>query len=146
MEKQDMSWNDMIRRMLPSIKIDNADGTYKIFEPHTTSPYGATNRPPNSSNPHKGVDFNYLGGRDLPLNKSNPAIRSPVSGVIENAGQGDYGTISIRDANGYLHQVLHTHRRHVNVGDPVVAGQLIGTMGNTGVKARGVEGGDAHVH
>jgi hypothetical protein len=65
---------------------------------------------------------------------------------VENAGQGDYGTISIRDADGYLHQILHTHSRNVAIGDPVVAGQLIGTMGNTGVKRRGVEDGDAHVH
>jgi len=138
-----MSWNDIMRRMLPPVW-DNDRKAY--VPPHTTSPYGATDRPPRSSNPDKGVDFNYFAGKDLKFNKSNPAIRSPVSGIVENAGQGDYGTISIRDADGYLHQILHTHRRHVNVGDPVVAGQLIGTMGNTGVDARGVEKGDAHVH
>src|SRR5689334_22062275 len=138
-----MSWNDIMRRILPPVR-DNDRKAY--VPPHTTSPYGATNRPKGSSNPHYGVDFNYFAGNDLKFNKSNPAIRSPVSGIVENAGQGDYGTISIRDADGYLHQILHTHRRHVNVGDPVVAGQLIGTLGNSGVKIRGVEDGDTHVH
>ncbi|WP_433996300.1 hypothetical protein [Bradyrhizobium jicamae] len=32
------------------------------------------------------------------------------------------------------------------MGDPVAAGQIIGTMGNTGVKAANVESGDHHVH
>lgn len=138
-----MSWNDIMRRVLPPVWDENRKA---YIPPNITSPYGATDRPKGSSNPHGGVDFNYFGGRDSRFNKSNPAIRSPVSGVIENAGQGDYGTITIRDANGFLHQILHTHSRHVAVGDPVVAGQLIGTMGNMGVKAPGVEYGDPHVH
>jgi hypothetical protein len=92
------------------------------------------------------VDFNYKGGRYAKLNLSNPALRSPVSGIVTNAGEGDYGTIAIRDANGYSHEILHTHTRHVAVGDAVAAGQLIGTMGNTGVEKRKVEKGANHVH
>jgi hypothetical protein len=50
------------------------------------------------------------------------------------AGGDKFGTIAIRDANGFSHEILHSHAQHVAVGDPVVAGQLIGTMGNTGLK------------
>jgi len=115
--------------------------------PNVTSPYGDTNRPVGSTNPHRGVDFNYFGGQYAKqLNRSYPALRSPVSGIVTNAGEGDYGTIAIRDANGYSHEILHTHTRHIAVGDPVAAGQLIGTMGNTGVEKRNVEKGASHVH
>ena len=66
-------------------------------------------------------------------------LRSPVAGIVINAAQGNVGRIAIRDANGFSHQILHTHSQHVTVGDPVAAGQFIGTLGNTGTK-------DQHVH
>lgn len=80
------------------------------------------------------------------LNKSNPAVRSPVDGVVENAGEDKWGTIAIRGKNGLLHQILHTNARHLTIGDPVAAGQLIGTMWNTGVFRRDGKPGDSHVH
>jgi murein DD-endopeptidase MepM/ murein hydrolase activator NlpD len=52
---------------------------------------------------------------------------------------GTLGRIAIRDANGFLHEILHTHTRHVAIGDPVAAGQLIGTMGNTGVDRKNLK-------
>lgn len=133
-----MSWEDMMRRILqPAGRV----------APHVTSGYGeTTNRPVGSSNPHRGIDFNYVGGREARLNKSNPAVRSPVDGVVENAGEDKWGTIAIRDKNGLLHQILHTNARHVKVGDPVAAGQLIGTMGNTGIIRKDGKPGDPHVH
>ncbi len=76
----------------------------------------------------------------------NPALRSPVDGIVERAGEGGSGTIAIRDKNGFLHQIMHTDAQHVTVGDPVAAGQVIGTMGNTGVDVRGVKKGQFHVH
>jgi len=82
-----------------------------------------------------GIDFNYLGGQTS-LNLSHQGLRSPVTGVVTNAGEGNVGRIAIRDANGFTHEILHTHAQHVSIGDPVVAGQLIGTMGNTGVKPK----------
>src|SRR5881227_1958201 len=139
-----MSLDEIMRRVLPPM----SDGkTNKIYPPHVTSPYGSkSDRPPGATNPHIGIDFNYIGGQQSRLNTSHPALRAPVTGQVTNAGEGDYGTIGIRDENGYTHELLHTQRRYVSVGDPVVAGQLIGTMGNTGVKKRGVELGDFHVH
>jgi murein DD-endopeptidase MepM/ murein hydrolase activator NlpD len=129
-----MSWEDIMRRVLPP-----TNGV----PPHITSRYGATtDRPLGSTNPHRGVDFNYFGGQFAKLNLSHPALRSPVTGVVENAGEGTLGRIAIRDANGFLHEILHTHTRHVAIGDPVAAGQLIGTMGNTGVDRKNPEKGD----
>jgi len=128
-----MSWNDIMRRVLPPVW-DQRRKTY--VHPHVTSPYGETyTRPKGSSNPHGGIDFNYLGGQTS-LNLSHQGLRSPVTGVVTNAGEGNVGRIAIRDANGFTHEILHTHAQHVSIGDPVVAGQLIGTMGNTGVKPK----------
>src|SRR4051812_14102870 len=110
-----MSWEDMMRRILQPIG---------RVSPHVTSGYSVTaDRPPGSSNPHRGIDFNYVGGREASLNKSNPAVRSPVDGVVENAGEDKWGTIAIRDKSGLLHQILHSNARHVKIGDPVAAGQ-----------------------
>ncbi|WP_170323242.1 M23 family metallopeptidase [Bradyrhizobium sp. STM 3809] len=95
---------------------------------------------------HQGADGNYEGGQTLPLNRSYPALRSPVSGVVTRAGEGGYGTIAIQDKDGVSHQLLHTHSQHVRVGDAVMAGELVGTMGNMGVDRPGVEGGDFHLH
>jgi hypothetical protein len=116
--------------------------------PDVTSPYGDTkNRPRGSSNPHGGVDFNYRVGKYARLlNLSHPALRSPVTGIVTNAGEGTVGRIAIRDANGFSHEILHTYTRHVSVGDPVVAGQLIGTMGETGVKHQDPTVRADHVH
>jgi hypothetical protein len=120
-----VSWEDIMRRVLPPIG---------SVSPHVTGPgaYGAgveQGRQPPSTIPHGGVDFNYIGGKDARLNKSHPALRSPVDDIVENAGQGDVGRSAIRDKNGFLHEILHTDARHVAIGDPVAAGQLIGTMG-----------------
>ncbi|MDH2341689.1 M23 family metallopeptidase [Bradyrhizobium sp. SSUT77] len=115
--------------------------------PHGTSGYGeTTNRPRGSSNPHRGIDFNYVGGQEARLNKSHPALRSPVDGVVENAGEDKWGTIAIRDKDGLLHQILHSNARHVKIGDPVAAGQILGTMGNTGLIRKDGKKGDLHVH
>jgi hypothetical protein len=119
-----MSWEDIMRRVLPPID---------SVAPHVTSRYGEVKgRPEGSTKPHRGVDFNYNVPGQRRINLAHPALRSPVTGIVTQAGRGKYGTIAIRDANGFSHEILHSHSRHVAVGDPVVAGQLIGAMGNTG--------------
>ncbi|MGJ4946431.1 M23 family metallopeptidase [Bradyrhizobium sp. HKCCYLS1011] len=139
-----MSWNEAMRRMLQPV----TEGDPKVTHvPHMTSPPGLRWRERQQKwEDHPGADANYEGGQALPLNRSYPALRSPVTGVVTRAGEGDYGTIAIQDKNGLSHQLLHTHSRHVSIGDPVLAGQLIGTMGNTGVDHPGLEGGDFHLH
>jgi murein DD-endopeptidase MepM/ murein hydrolase activator NlpD len=80
---------------------------------------------------HHAGDFNYNVGQNG-INLMHPTVRSPVAGVVTRAGQGKYATIAITDADGFSHEILHTHSQHVAIGDPVAAGQIIGTMGNTG--------------
>lgn len=132
-----MSWKDALRRMLPPI-----DG----FQPHTTSPFGAIRD--EGTSPHRGVDGNYNVGENgqQRINLRHPPLRSPVDGVVTNAGEGAVGRIAIRDVDGVSHELLHTHRRYVSIGDRVVAGQMVGTMGNMGVRADNVERGDHHLH
>lgn len=132
-----MSWQDIMRRVLPPI-----GGVL----PHVTSSYAATDRPPGSTNPHEGIDFNYKVPGQRGINLAHPALRSPVTGIVTNAGEGTAGRIAIRDSSGLTHEILHSHKQHVRVGDPVVAGQLIGTMGNTGVNRKEPEKGPHHVH
>lgn len=122
-----MSWEDALRRMLPP-----TDG----FQSHTTSPYGAIRD--RGTSPHRGVDANYHVGpyEQQGLNLRHPALHSPVDGMVTNAGEGSAGRIAIRDADGASHELLHAHKQYVSIGDQVVAGQMIGTMGNMGVDKR----------
>ena len=132
-----MSWENLLRRVLRPIG---------PLQPHNTSEYGAIRK--RGTSPHRGIDANYNVGPNgqTGINLQHPALRSPVDGIVTNAGEGDVGRIAIRDSNGLSHEILHTHSRHVRRGDPVVAGQLIGSMGNTGVLSARVERGDHHVH
>ncbi|MCK1475529.1 M23 family metallopeptidase [Bradyrhizobium sp. 197] len=116
------------------------------FQPHTTSPYGAIRDV--GTSPHRGVDANYNVGPNgqQRINLRHPALRSPVDGIVTNAGEGTAGRIAIRDADGVSHDLLHTHRQYVSIGDRVVAGQMVGAMGNMGVREKYVEGGDHHLH
>lgn len=133
-----MSWEDMMRRILPPV-----DGA----SPHVTSRYAERfNRPEGASNPHGGTDFNYEVGGQRGINLKHPDLRSPVDGVVENAGEGTSGRIAIRDRNGNLHEILHTDRQYVSVGQPVAAGQRIGAMGSVGVVTSEGRPGAHHVH
>jgi hypothetical protein len=132
-----MSWENLLRRVMRPVG---------SWQPHNTSEYGAIRK--RGTSPHEGVDANYNVGPNgqTGINLQHPALRAPVDGIVTNAGEGTVGRIAIRDANGLSHEILHTHTRHVRKGDPVVAGQLIGTMGNMGVLSKGIESGDHHVH
>lgn len=129
-----MSWDDTLKRMLPPIG---------GVPSHITGPAGrfgagkAAGRNPPSSIPHKGVDANYFGGQNA-LNKSHPILHAPVDGEVVLSG-GRSGTISIKDSNGFVHKLMHTSTRNVEVGDRVSAGDAIGRMGNTGTH-------DFHLH
>jgi hypothetical protein len=66
-----MSWEDIMRRVLPPIG---------GVQPHITGPAGTfgagevEGRRRGSSIPHKGVDFNYMGGQKNRLNLRHPAL------------------------------------------------------------------------
>ncbi|WP_456623837.1 MULTISPECIES: M23 family metallopeptidase [unclassified Bradyrhizobium] len=94
------------------------------------------------------MDANYYVGPNgqQRINLRHPAFRSPVDGIVTNADEGSAGRIAIRDADGVSHELLHTHRQYVSIGDRVVAGQMVGTMGNMGVREKYAESGDHHLH
>ncbi|WP_441237503.1 M23 family metallopeptidase [Bradyrhizobium sp. 930_D9_N1_4] len=130
-----MRFKDVQDLMLPPI---NGVGV------HTTVPSGdfgageAQGRHSPSSIPHTGVDMNYFGGQSG-INLRHPDVHSPVSGTVRKAGYGKSKRISIEDANGIVHDILHTKDQFVTAGQKVFAGEKIGTMGNSGTK-------DHHVH
>lgn len=113
-------FNDVMRVMLPP---------QNGIDPHLTSDFGPRSVSNGSSN-HKGVDFNYEGGQ-TGINLRHPTVRSPVSGTVEMPANSAWNTVGIRDSEGNLHQVLHLDSRSVRNGQPIDAGDPIGTMGNT---------------
>ncbi len=97
-----------------------------------TSPYG-----PRGSGFHHGVDI------DTPAGGDNVEVHCPVDGTVEFVG-GRYGTVSVRDGHGYLHQFLHLERAAVEVGDRVERGDTVGIMGGRGPE--GPNQYEDHVH
>ncbi len=114
-----MSFNQAMNVMLPSVSGKS---------PHITGPYGEMR----GNGPHKGVDFNYIGGQSG-INLEYPVIHSPIDGNVTFIG-GDYGTIKIKDASGFSHEILHTNTQLVSVGKKIAAGAPVGTMGGKGPK------------
>lgn len=112
-----MSFNNAMQRMLPV-----SGGK----SPHITAPFGEMR----ATGPHKGVDFNYVGGQ-TGVNLQYPTICSPVDGSVSFSG-GSYGTIKIKDADGFSHEILHTDTQSVSAGSKIQKGTPIGTMGGRG--------------
>ncbi|WP_210217437.1 M23 family metallopeptidase, partial [Klebsiella pneumoniae] len=92
--------------------------------------------------PHGGTDFNYVGGQHG-RNLQHPTVNAPISGTVTFVG-GDYGTVKIRDAQGNSHEILHLQSTQVKEGQPIKAGEPIGTMGGRGPGGAGQYA--QHVH
>jgi putative chitinase len=112
-----MSLQEILNRILPPVR--NSDGS--VTYPHITTGNGF-----GGTRDHNGIDINYTGGRGLPLNQSHPDVHSPVSGEVIAVG-GKENTVTIRDADGNLHMLLHLNKTAVNVGDSITSGDTIGT-------------------
>ncbi|WAF95612.1 peptidoglycan DD-metalloendopeptidase family protein [Aeromonas sp. BC14] len=96
-------------------------------KPHITAPFGEKR----ASGPHKGVDFNYIGGQ-TGINMQHPAAFSPVDGKVIFSG-GSFGTVKILDKKGFSHEILHLFSQNVKEGESVKAGVTqIGKMGGRG--------------
>jgi hypothetical protein len=121
------TWNDVMNVMLPP-----TNGV----APHPRW-FGVIR--PRGSSPHRGIDFNYVGGQ-TGLNLTHPDVYSPISGTVTAVGGDKFNTISIRDSDGFVHNILHTQSQFVEPGQQVTAGQVIAAM--SGVGAEGVQ----HVH
>ena len=94
--------------------------------PHVTGHYGEER----GARAHGGTDFNYVGGQ-TGINLTHPVVHSPVAGVVTFSG-GAFGTVKVRDAQGYSHEILHLDARQVEAGQTLAAGDPIGTMGGRG--------------
>jgi len=125
-----MAFEDTMNIVLPNVNGNTA---------HVTGNYGETRA---GKPPHGGVDFNYVGGQNG-INLTHPGLNSPISGTVVEPLGGRYGIVTIRDADGNLHQILHTDSRSVTVGQKINAGDPIGTMGNTGPYSKPIA---QHVH
>ena len=112
-----MAYRDVIDVILPT-----RDGR----SAHITGHYGEVR----AKGPHGGSDFNYVGGQ-AGINLTHPSVHSPVSGEVVFVG-GQYGTVTIRDADGNEHKILHMDTQTVRVHQRVEAGTQIGTMGGRG--------------
>lgn len=94
-----------------------------------TLPFGSTESPYSSSNPHKGVDF---GWRDS-AGQTNKTIYMPEAGVVTlvpnngNDGNGVYFGHGDRS-----HGLLHTSQYLVSSGSFIEEGQPVAIMGATG--------------
>ncbi|HDX8346739.1 TPA: M23 family metallopeptidase [Aeromonas dhakensis] len=94
---------------------------------HITAPFGEKR----VSGPHKGVDFNYIGGQSG-INMEHPAAFSPVDGKVIFSG-GSFGTVKILDKKGFSHEIIHLFSQNVKEGESVKAGVTqIGKMGGRG--------------
>lgn len=74
---------------------------------------------------HEGDDFSAKRGTPVYATADGKVVKSKYYGTF-----GNY--IEIRHGNGYKTVYGHLHNRKVFVGDKVVRGQQIGTVGNTG--------------
>lgn len=112
-----MAYMDVINLVLPPTGDRSA---------HITGHYGEVR----AKGPHGGSDFNYIGGQ-AGINLTHPPVHSPVSGEVIFVG-GQYGTVTIRDADGNEHKFLHMDTQTVRVNQVIDAGAQIGTMGGRG--------------
>lgn len=76
---------------------------------------------------HKGVDIAYRRGKEI-VTAANGKV---VERKYDAMGFGNY--IVIRHAYGFATKYAHLDNVYVDEGDEVTQGQIIGTMGNTGL-------------
>jgi hypothetical protein len=74
---------------------------------------------------HEGIDFLAPVGTPVLATADGKVLRSGLSGA--------YGEmVDVLHADGFVSRYAHLSRRHVNEGDKVEQGQLLGLLGNTG--------------
>ena len=74
---------------------------------------------------HEGIDFVAPVGTQ---------VRATAAGKVLRSGRaGAYGEmIEVSHADGFVSRYAHLSRRHVNEGETIERGQVIGLLGNTG--------------
>ena len=89
----------------------------------------------NRSHGHRGLDVDgWPVGTDVPALYSGTVVRSEYQGGLGNV-------VCVQTEAGFFEGSCHLDSRNVNYGDHVNAGDIIGTLGNTGSLSFG-----AHTH
>lgn len=92
-----------------------------------TTPYGGSTRFEKS---HPGIDIANKIGTNIPAFTSG-VVKEVVTGKKQGErGFGNY--VVIQDQEGNLHRYSHLTNSYVRVGQKVGAGNVLGSMGNTG--------------
>lgn len=88
----------------------------------------------------------WANGLDVDLKKGDP-VKSPVSGtVIAAATNGGFGNqVKIKTTDGKEIWLSHLDSGKVKVGQPILAGQIVGIGGNTGRTIPGPGGDGSHL-
>jgi murein DD-endopeptidase MepM/ murein hydrolase activator NlpD len=74
---------------------------------------------------HEGIDFVAPVG--------TPVSATAAGTVLRSARAGAYGEmVEVAHADGFVSRYAHLSRRHVNEGDKIERGQVLGLLGNTG--------------
>jgi murein DD-endopeptidase MepM/ murein hydrolase activator NlpD len=100
---------------------------FPLMSPKISSKFGSRKHPVyRHVRHHSGVDL---------AAPKNSHVRAVASGqVIYASKHGGYGNlISLQHADGYTSLYGHLNEIHVSVGDNIVAGEVIGTVGATGI-------------
>ncbi len=94
-------------------------------KPHVTGEFGEHR----AHKPHGGTDFNYVGASTAVICSTRPSTRRSRNGDVRRwrlrHGE-DQG------CTGHSHEILHLHSTQVKEGQPIKAGEPIGTMGGRG--------------
>jgi murein DD-endopeptidase MepM/ murein hydrolase activator NlpD len=74
---------------------------------------------------HEGIDF---------VAPQGTPVRATAAGRVMRSGRaGAYGEmVEVMHVDGFLSRYAHLNRRHVNEGERIERGQVIGLLGNTG--------------
>ncbi len=81
--------------------------------------------------------LNYQGGHHKEPGGRNPAVHSPVNGIVtNNPSKSPCGAVIIKDDKGITHKLLHIDKTFVKRGSKVKEGQKIGLTGGRGSKGR----------
>jgi hypothetical protein len=111
--------------------------------PVPTSPFGMRTHPVTGERKlHQGQDYAYDGGEPNTIGKPISAVDG---GIVTYAGptpkgNGGGNVVTIDHGNGVVTRYLHMDKINVQVGQKLRQGDIIGTVGNTGI------GTGAHLH
>ncbi len=100
---------------------------------------------------HGGFDFYYIDPSLNAVNGGHPSVYAPVTGTLLalTPVDGGFGSVFIRDSNGFVHSILHLDTRNDSelsllVDQTITAGTLLGTMGGRGPSGPNEFG--THIH